>query len=295
MQDPHGRHFWCDAQYDADIATCRSGDARLLSGWASSRIAYRTAGLPRQDCVQFIFLWILARFSSGATCGIWQAFPLATNTRVSASCSCWLRDLGVCASASWRFALLLGSMVLPCSFWTIASIALETRMCGRCDRGLHHDVEIRCGVESGSCVVLTFAMSSTVSIVVLMRCRICKCMKTRSFFPVTGPEALMLCCARSRHCCRGKNARKRQGVSVQERSRSRLVQWQEKDNCHRGANFLRQLKSWRSMWRSLNSNIRSLCRNHMKVHELISIHHCAHVKDDEEEERTRGSRATIAQ
>ena len=144
MQDPHGQHFWFDAQCDADIATCRSGDARLLSGWASSRIAYRTAGPPRQDCVQSIFLWNLARFSFGATCGIWQAFPLATNTQVSASSSRWLRDLGVCASASWRFALLLGSMVLPCSFWTIASIALETTMC------------------------LTFGMSSTVSIVALM-------------------------------------------------------------------------------------------------------------------------------
>ena len=74
------------------------------------------------------------------------------------------------------------SMVLPCSFWTIASIALETTMCGRCDRGLHHDVEIRCGVESGSCVGLTFGMSSTVSIVALMRCRIRKWKNTRHIF-----------------------------------------------------------------------------------------------------------------
>ena len=237
MQDPHGRHFWCDAQYDADIAPCRSGDSRLLSGWASSRIAYRIAGPPRQDCVQSIFLWILACFSSGATCGIFFSSPLATNTLLSASCLRWLRDLGVCASASWRFALLLGSMALPCSLWAIASVALETTMCGRCDRGLHHDVEIRCGVESGSCVGLTFGMSSTVSIVALMRCRIRKWKNTQAYFHISGEEALLLCGRKSRHSCRGKNARKRQGVPVQEGSRSRL-QWQEKDNCHRGANFL---------------------------------------------------------
>ena len=102
---------------------------------------------------------------------------------------------------------LLGSMVLPSSFWTIASIALETTMCGRCDRGLHHDVEIRCGLESGSCVGLTFGMSSTVSIVALMRCRIRKWKNTQAYFHISGPEALLLCCARSRRYCRGKNAR----------------------------------------------------------------------------------------
>ena len=221
MQDLRGRHFWCDAQYHADTATCRSGYARLLSGWASSRIAYRTAGLPRQDCVQFIFLWILARFSSGATCGIWQASPLATNTRVSASCPCWLRDLGVCASASWRFALSAGFH--GASFFAFGRLLhlLWRRQCA-----------------SLSC------MSSTVSIVALMRCRIRKWKNTRAYFHISGPEALLLCCARSRRYCRGKNARERQGVSVQDRSRSRLVQWQEKDNCHRGANFLRQLTSW---------------------------------------------------
>ena len=32
------------AEVNADIDTCRSDDARLLSGWASDRIAYRTAG-----------------------------------------------------------------------------------------------------------------------------------------------------------------------------------------------------------------------------------------------------------
>ena len=78
--------------------------------------------------------------------------------------------------------------------------------------------------------------------------------------------------------------------------RSRLAQWQEKriTNCHRGANFLRQLTSWRSMWRRLNSNIRSLCQSHIKAHELIMIHHCAHVKNDEEEDTTRDSGATTA-
>ena len=44
------------------------------------------------------------------------------------------------------------------------------------------------------------------------------------------------------------------------------------------------------MWRSLNSNIRSLCQSHIKVNEVINRHYCAHVKDDQEEDTTFCSR-----
>ena len=61
------------AEVNADIDTCRSDDARLLSGWACDRIAYRMAGLPRFahslfSCGTLFVLcdmWHLARFSAG--------------------------------------------------------------------------------------------------------------------------------------------------------------------------------------------------------------------------------------
>ena len=45
MQDPHRQHLWCDAQFDADIVTCRSGDARLLSRLGVFKSALAPAGL----------------------------------------------------------------------------------------------------------------------------------------------------------------------------------------------------------------------------------------------------------
>ena len=40
MWAPHRRRLSFDAQYDADIASCRSEDARLLSGWASLFLSF---------------------------------------------------------------------------------------------------------------------------------------------------------------------------------------------------------------------------------------------------------------
>ena len=70
-------------------------------------------------------------------------------------------------------------------------------MCGRCDSDLDHDVENRCGLESASCVGLTYGMASTVFIVALMRCRIRKWKNTRAHIRPEGPEVILLSCPRS--------------------------------------------------------------------------------------------------
>ena len=142
----------------------------------------------RQDCHGRIAYSLFS-------CGFWHAFRLVryvacgTLFRLLPTPECRRRPH--VGSETSVFApplrcdspFLLGSMVLPSSLWAIASFALETTMC------------------------LTFGMSSTVSIVALMRCRIRKWKNTRIYFHISEPEALLLCCARSRRYCRGKNAR----------------------------------------------------------------------------------------
>ena len=120
-------------------------------------------------------------------------------------------------------------------------------------------------------LALTFSMASTVFIVVLMRRRIRKCKNTGTFH-LAGPGALLL------H--RQERQITPRCVSAGEGPDQDLYSGKKKiTNCHRGE----------------TSNIRSLCHSHIKVHELIMIHYCAHVKNDEEEDMTRYRRAITAQ
>ena len=221
----------------ADGASCATPSTMpTLLGWASSRIAYRRAGVPRQDCVQCIFSWSLSRFSSGATRRIWHAFPLATNTRVSSSCLRWLRELGVCASALWHFTFLLVSMALPCSLWATVSIALEAATFGRCDRDLHHDVENRCGLESGSCVGAYFCHGIN-----RFHCRFDALQDSHHLQDQKHQKHQKppRCAARGHDVAAEARTPDNGKVCLCTRwSRSRLVQLQEKHNCCRGANFL---------------------------------------------------------